>query len=266
MTRIQEKFQQLKSQKESALISYIMVGYPSENATLKAVRGLVEGGVDIIELGFPFSDPIADGPTIQMASTHSLNNGTQINDFFSIVKKIRKESEIPLVLMTYTNILYNQTYQKFIKRAKDAGIDGLILPDMAIEESRKYVMAAKKNDMDTIFLVSPNTEKKRLKEIIKNTSGFLYMVAVFGTTGVQTKIHKYTIEALKNTRKIAKGLIPVGVGFGISNEKDVQKYVSSGADAVIVGSANIKIMENTPSNRIQSRIKTFTRKLKNKTL
>jgi tryptophan synthase alpha chain len=119
-----------------------------------------EGGADIIELGFPFSDPIADGPTIQMASTHSLNNGTQINDFFSIVKKIRKESEIPLVIMTYTNILYNQTYQKFIKRAKDAGIDGLILPDMAIEESRKYVMAAKKNDMDTIFLVSPNTEKK----------------------------------------------------------------------------------------------------------
>ena len=111
MTRIQEKFQQLKSQKESALISYIMVGYPSENATLTAVRGLIEGGADIIELGFPFSDPIADGPTIQMASTHSLNKGTQINDFFSIVKKIRKESEIPLVLMTYTNILYNQTYQ-----------------------------------------------------------------------------------------------------------------------------------------------------------
>ena len=265
MSRIKEKFNQLKSNKETALISYIMSGYPSEKATLSAVRGLIQGGADIIELGFPFSDPIADGPTIQMASTESLNKGTQINNFFTIVKKIRKESDIPLVLMTYTNILYNQTYQKFILRAKQAGIDGLILPDMAIEESSEYVKAAKKIGMDTIFLVSPNTENNRLKNIIKSTSGFLYMVTVFGTTGVQNKIHKYTIDALKNTKNAAKGRIPVGVGFGISTEKDVQKYVSSGADAVIVGSANIKIMENTPVNKIQSRIAAFTKKLKNKT-
>jgi tryptophan synthase alpha chain len=265
MSRIKEKFNQLKSNRETALISYIMTGYPSEKTTLSAVRGLIQGGADIIELGFPFSDPIADGPTIQMASTESLNSGTKIDNFFSIVKKIRKESDIPLVLMTYTNILYNQTYQKFISRAKRAGIDGLILPDMAIEESKEYVKAAKKIGIDTIFLVSPNTEKDRLKKIIKSTSGFLYMVAVFGTTGVQTKIHKYTIDALKNTKNTAKGKIPVGVGFGISTEKDVQKYVSSGADAVIVGSANIKIMENTPTNKIQSKIATFTKKLKNKT-
>ena len=167
--------------------------------------------------------------------------------------------------MTYTNILYNQTYQKFITRAKDAGIDGLILPDMAIEESKEYIKAAKKNKMDTIFLVSPNTENDRLKKIINSTSGFLYMVAVFGTTGVQTKIHKYTIDALKKTKRSARGKIPVGIGFGISTEKDVQKYVSSGADAVIVGSANIKIMENTPVSKIQNRIAAFTKKLKNKT-
>ena len=265
MSRIQDKFNQLKSNNEAALISYIMAGYPSEKATLSAVRGLIRGGTDIIELGFPFSDPIADGPTIQMASTESLNNGTKIDDFFTIVKKIRKESDIPLVLMTYTNILYNQTYQKFISRAKEAGIDGLILPDMAIEESDEYVKAAKKNDMDTIFLVSPNTENNRLKKIIKSTSGFLYMVAVFGTTGVQTKIHKYTIDALKNTKKTANGKIPVGVGFGVSTEKDVQKYVSYGANAVIVGSANIKIMENTPANKIYSRIKVFTKRLKKET-
>ena len=265
MSRIKEKFNQLKSNNESALISYIMVGYPSEKATLSAVRGLIQGGADIIELGFPFSDPIADGPTIQMASTKSLNGGTQIDNFFAIVKKIRKESSIPLVLMTYTNILYNQTYQKFILRAKQAGIDGLILPDMSIEESNEYVKVAKKTGMDTIFLVSPNTENDRLKKIIKLTSGFLYMVAVFGTTGVQTKIHKYTIDALKSTKITAKGKIPVGIGFGVSTEKDVQKYVSSGADAVIVGSANIKIIENTPANKIQSRIAIFTKKLKNKT-
>jgi tryptophan synthase alpha chain len=127
------------------------------------------------------------------------------------------------------------------------------------------VKAAKKSGMDTIFLVSPNTKNDRLKEIIKITSGFLYMVAVFGTTGVQTKIHKYTIDALKNTKYTAKGKIPVGVGFGISTEKDVQKYVSLGADAVIVGSANIKIMETTPTNKIENKISVFTKKLKNKT-
>ena len=245
-------------------MSYIMVGYPSESATLSAIRGLVKGGADIIELGFPFSDPIADGPVIQKASTGSLNNGIKIEKFFKLVKKIRSETNIPLILMTYTNILYKQGYQKFIKTAKNAGIDGLILPDMAIEESKGYLLAAKKQKMDTIFLVSPNTQKNRLSKIAKATSGFLYMVAVFGTTGIQTKIHQYTIDALKSTKRTVKN-VPVGVGFGISNEKDVKKYVSVGADAVIVGSANIKIMENTPKSKLEGTVFRFTKKLKRQT-
>ncbi len=264
MSRIKEKFSELKSKKEKALVSYIMVGYPSENATLSAIRGLVKGGVDIIELGFPFSDPIADGPIIQKASTGSLNNGIKIEKFFKLVKKIRRETNIPLILMTYTNILYNQGYQKFIKNAKNAGIDGLILPDMAIEEAMGYLSAAKKQKMDTIFLVSPNTQKDRLLKIAKATSGFLYMVAVFGTTGIQTKIHQYTLNALKSTKRTIKD-VPIGVGFGISNEKDVRKYVSVGADAVIVGSANIKIMENTPKSKLEGAIFRFTKKLKRQT-
>ena len=264
MSRIKEKFSELKSKKEKALVSYIMVGYPSESATLSAIRGLVKGGADIIELGFPFSDPIADGPVIQKASTGSLNNGIKIEKFFKLVKKIRRETNIPLILMTYTNILYKQGYQKFIKNAKNAGIDGLILPDMAIEESKGYLLAAKKQKMDTIFLVSPNTQKNRLSKIAKATSGFLYMVAVFGTTGIQTKIHQYTIDALKSTKRRVKN-VPVGVGFGISNEKDVKKYVSVGADAVIVGSANIKIMETTPKSKLEGTIFRFTKKLKDQT-
>jgi tryptophan synthase alpha chain len=264
MSRIKEKFNELSSKKEKALVSYIMTGYPSENATLAAVRGLVKGGADIIELGFPFSDPIADGPIIQKASTGSLNSGIKIGDFFNLVKKIRKETDIPLILMTYTNILYKQGYQKFINRAKNAGIDGLILPDMAIEEAKGYLSAAKSQKMDTIFLVSPNTRKSRLAKIAKVTSGFLYMVAVFGTTGIQTKIHQYTIDALKSTKRSVES-IPVGIGFGISNEKDVKKYVSVGADAVIVGSANIKIMENTPVSKLEKKIYSFTKKLKNQT-
>ena len=264
MSRIKEKFNELKSRKEKALVSYIMAGYPSENSTLTAVRGLVRGGADIIELGFPFSDPIADGPIIQKASTVSLNNGIMIEKFFKLVKKIRNETNIPLILMTYTNILYKQGYQKFIKKAKNAGIDGLILPDMAIEEAKMYLAAAKSQKMDTIFLVSPNTQKDRLSKIAKETSRFLYMVAGFGTTGVQTKIHQYTINALKSTKRSVKS-IPVGVGFGISNEKDVKKYVSVGADAVIVGSANIKIMESTAISKLEKKIYLFTKKLKAQT-
>ena len=135
---------------------------------------------------------------------------------------------------------------------------------MAIEESKGYLLAAKKQKMDTIFLVSPNTQKNRLSKIAKATSGFLYMVAVFGTTGIQTKIHQYTIDALKSTKRTVKN-VPVGVGFGISNEKDVKKYVSVGADAVIVGSANIKIMENTPKSKLEGTVFRFTKKLKHQT-
>lgn len=242
-----------------------MVGYPSHKDTLSAIRGLIEGGADIIELGFPFSDPLADGPVIQHASTISLEKGTKMTQFLSLVKQIRKESQIPLVLMTYANILYHKGYEKFFQMAHDVGLDGIITPDMTVEESKEYLRAAKKHHLDTIFLVSPNTSKSRLQEIVKQTTGFLYLVAVFGTTGVQNKIQSYTISALKETKKIAKGKVPVGIGFGISTPDDIKSYVKRGADAAIVGSALIKIIEKTPSAKIQSTIAKFTRQLKSAT-
>ena len=264
MSRIKEKFAELKAKNEKALISYIMVGFPNQRATLSAVKGLVKGGTDIIELGFPFSDPLADGPVIQNASTVSLDKGTKINNFFSLVKKIRKMTDLPLVLMTYTNILYARGYPKFISEAKKAGIDGFILPDMSIEESKEYLNAAK-GKTDTIFLVSPNTNKKRIRKIAKSTSGFLYLVAVHGTTGVKTGIKKYTIKAIKDVKKQTKAKIPVGVGFGVSTPADVKKFISVGADAVIVGSAFLKLIEKTPQNKLEQKITTFTRSLKKQT-
>ena len=213
MSKIQNKFSELKSKKEKALIAYIMVGFPNETGTMSAIRGLIKGGADIIELGFPFSDPIADGPVIQNASTISLSKGTKLQQFFKIIKKIRKETNIPLILMTYTNILYHQGYNEFMKNAKKAGIDGLILPDMSVEESNNYLDAAKRNKMDTIFLISPNTSKERIKKILKATSGFLYLVSIFGTTGMRTKIQQYTIDAIKKTKKIVNKKIPIGIGL-----------------------------------------------------
>jgi len=265
MSKIKEKFAELKAKNQKALISYIMVGFPNEKATISTVRGLVKGGADIIELGFPFSDPIADGPVIQNASTISLKKGAKVSKFFSIVKKIRKETDIPLVLMTYTNILYHKGYPKFISEARRAGIDGFILPDMSIEESKEYLKAAK-NNADTIFLISPNTSKTRVQKIAKVSTGFLYLVAVYGTTGVKTGIKKYTIKAIKDVKKQTKGKIPVGVGFGVSTPKDVKKYIKVGADAVIVGSAYLKLIEKTPQNKLESKIASFTKSLKKQTI
>jgi tryptophan synthase alpha chain len=265
MSRIKEKFSELESRNEKCLISYIMVGYPNEHVTLSTIRGLVSGGVDMIELGFPFSDPLADGPTIQNASAISLEGGMKINNFFLLVEKIRKITDIPLLLMTYTNILYNKGYQKFISDAKKAGIDGFILPDMSIEESSAYLKAAK-GITDTVFLISPNTSKDRINKIANATTGFLYLVAVYGTTGIKSEIKNYTLKAIKNVKKQTKGKIPLGVGFGVSTPADVKKYLSVGADAVIVGSAFLKIIEKTPKNQIEKKIELFTKSLKKETL
>ncbi len=265
MSRIKEKFAELEARKEKALISYIMAGFQNEKATISTIRGLVKGGVDIIELGFPFSDPIADGPVIQNASTISLEKGTKIAKFFSLVKKIRKQTDIPLVLMTYTNILYSKGYTKFISEAKKAGIDGFILPDMSIEESKEYIQAAK-NKVDTIFLISPNTSNTRIQKISKASSGFLYLVAVFGTTGIKTGIKKYTLDAIKQVKKQTKGKIPIGIGFGVSTPEDVKKYIKAGADAVIVGSVYLKLIEKTPQNKLESKITSFTKSLKKQTI
>jgi len=265
MSRIQDKFKEIYSKNEKALIGYLMTGYPNEKDTISAIHGLIKGGVDIIELGFPFSDPLADGPVIQNASTVSLNKGTKLDKFFKILKQVRHETKIPLVLMTYTNILYSHGYKKFLSKAKSLGIDGIILPDMSIEESSEYIKAARKNHIDTIFLVSPNTSKERIKKIAKAATGFLYLVSMYGTTGMQGKIQKYTIDAVKNTKKIVNGEIPVGVGFGVSSASDVKRFVSLGADAVIVGSAFLRLIENTRSNKIESRLASFTRQLKQAT-
>ncbi len=264
MNRIKEKFAELESKNQKALISYIMAGFPNQKATMSAVRGLVSGGADIIELGFPFSDPLADGHVIQNASTASLQHGTKIAGFFDMVKKIRAETDIPLVLMTYTNILYHYGYAKFIAKARHAGIDGFILPDMSIEESKEYLKAA--NDVDTIFLISPNTSKSRVQKIARVSSGFLYLVAVFGTTGARTGIKRYTLDAIKQVKGQTRGMIPVGVGFGVSTPEDVKRYVRAGADAVIVGSAYLRLIKDTRQDKLQSKIASYTHSLKKQTI
>ena len=262
MSRIKDKFLELAARNQKALIAYVMVGYPSKKSTILAVRGLVKGGADIIELGMPFSDPLADGPVIQNASMVSLQNGITLKQFFDVVKKIRKETSVPLILMTYTNLLYRKGYKKFIFMAKKAGIDGFILPDMSIEESKEYLKATHKNNADAIFLISPNTNNQRLKKISKVCSGFLYLVSLYGTTGKQQKIQQYTVNAIKNAKKIVNKTIPIAVGFGVSNPSQARKFIKLGADGVIVGSAFLRLIENLPTEKIESKIESFARSLK----
>ena len=262
MTRIKNKFLELKSKNQKALIAYVVAGYPDESGTILEVRGLIKGGADIIELGLPFSDPLADGPVIQNASHLALKRGINLTKFLNLVKKIRKETDLPLVIMTYTNLLYRHGYDKFISLAKKAGIDGFILPDMPIEESKEYLKAVRKSKVDAIFLISPNTSKERIKKIVKSSSGFLYLVSVYGTTGKQQEIQQYTINAIKNTKRIVKGKIPLGVGFGVSNQRQARFIIECGADAVIVGSAFLRLIESLPQKKIESSIASFTKNLK----
>ena len=257
MTKIDSVFTQARQKKTRVLVTYVMAGFPNTRSTISAVKGMLKGGADIIELGFPFSDPLADGPVIQNASLMSINSGFSLDKFFTMVRAIRKFTNTPLVLMTYSNIFYKNGFEKTISCAAKAGIDGFIIPDLPIEESDLYLKTAKKYKCDTIFLISPNTSLSRIKQIAKLSTGFLYMVAVYGTTGTRKSIPKYTPKAIARACKITFKMIPLGVGFGIRTPLDASRYVSFGADAIIIGSALVKLIQKTPANMIESSMTRF---------
>ncbi|MDI1495834.1 MAG: Tryptophan synthase subunit alpha [Cenarchaeum symbiont of Oopsacas minuta] len=263
MSRTTECFKKLRLDGRKALISYVMAGYPNVSGTIEMIDGMIAGGSDIIEIGFPFSDPLADGSAIQRASSVSLNNGMNLKTYFEIVHKVRQmHPNVPLFMMTYANILYSYGYKKIVIDATSAGLDGFIIPDISPEESLEYRTIAKKNGLETVFLVSPNTDKVRLDKIILISTGFLYMVAVYGTTGARTKIDSYTLKVIREAKKSIGTKIPIGAGFGIRTAKDAKMYAEAGADAVIIGSAYIKMVKDGDNRSLKYRTAKFTRKIK----
>jgi tryptophan synthase alpha chain len=231
--------------KEHLLICYAVAGYPDTKTSKEIVSAMINSGADIIEIGLPFSDPIADGPIIQEASFTALTRGITPDKSLEIVKDIRKEfPNTPIVAMTYSNIILKAGLRKFMKKAKDSGIDGFILPDMPIEESDEYIKEASRLNLATIFLVSPNTNEERLHAIASKSSGFLYLVSVYGTTGIRKSFEDSTARYVEDTKKIVGSSIPIAVGFGISNPSHVKFMINAGADAVIVASAIINIIKN----------------------
>ncbi len=263
-SRIEGAFSRLSRTKEGALICYIVAGYPNVKTTGEVIDALVAGGADIIELGIPFSDPIADGPTIQQASHAALEKGVTPEKALALAKAVRKKHpDLPLLVMTYSNIFVRAGWDNFISRCKAAGIDGFILPDMPVEEASEYLPKAREHGMATVFLASPNTSDERLQKIIENSSGFMYLVSVYGTTGARRAFEDYTKSAVQRTRQAAAGKIPVGVGFGISTPAHARFMMQAGADAIIVGSAIVDRISKARNRRAMLKdLKGFAASLK----
>jgi len=252
--RISDKFSELKKKKEGALIAYICAGDPTPDATKEYVTALVRGGADIIELGLPFSDPTADGPTIQAGIERALNGGMTPDIYFRTVASLKMH--IPLVVMTYYNIIFKRGLEKFVKDCSASGISGIIVPDLPPEESGELAGFCKKNDVDLIFLVAPTTTNERLKRILTEGKGFIYLVARLGVTGARSDVAASTRELIERVITTT----PKAVGFGISNGKQAAEIIRSGADGVIVGSAFVDIIAS--GKDVPARLEALARELK----
>jgi tryptophan synthase alpha chain len=243
MSTIKGVFEKTKAQGEGALIGYVTAGDPKPELTPQIADALIKGGVDILELGLPFSDPIADGPTIQAASVRALAAGTTPMKVLEIARQVRRSHDVPVVIMTYYNPVFKMGLKKFCSFAKESLVDGIIVPDLPVEEADDYREAAAQAGLDTIFLAAPSTTNARLGKIVAASSGFLYLVSHFGVTGTQTAIADSTLKLVKRVLPFTTGKISLAVGFGVSKPEHVARLIGAGADGVIVGSAFINIVQ-----------------------
>ena len=234
MNRIDNLFKTLREQRKKAFIVYITAGYPSLDATEKLIVTLARSGVDLIEIGIPFSDPLADGPTIQKSSYQALLKGARVKSILRTVKKARAKTTIPFVFMTYYNPVLHYGARNFVRDSKAAGVDGVIIPDLPPEEAGSVISSARKKDFSTIFLAAPTSTKERLVSIAKASSGFIYYVSLTGVTGVRKRLPADIVDNVKRLKRNSKK--PVCVGFGVSTPVQARR-VSRLADGVIVGSA-----------------------------
>ncbi len=241
MSSIKNTFHRLRKKNEAALIPYIMAGDPDLTTTKTLIHEMEKAGCDIIELGAPFSDPLADGPTIQKAAIRSLVHHTSIADVLALVADVRKTSAIPLILMTYYNLIFRYGEERFVNDAVAAGLDGIILPDLPPEESGDLQAFARKAGLDMIFLLAPTSTEERIKLVCRLSQGFIYYVSLTGVTGARAGVQASVQDSLRKIKQVTDK--PVSVGFGISTPDQAAQVAHWGADGVIVGSALVKIVE-----------------------
>lgn len=253
MSNIRKAFENGK-----AFIPFITCGYPDLETTGKVVRAAVENGADIIELGIPFSDPTAEGPVIQKANICALAGGVTTDKIFDFVRELRRDVKIPLVFMTYANVVFSYGTEKFIKTCCEIGIDGIIIPELPFEEKDEFEPTCDKYGVDLISLIAP-TSDKRIATIAKNAKGFIYVVSSLGVTGTRSEITTDIGSIVKVIRENTD--VPCAVGFGISTPAQAQKMASL-SDGAIVGSAIIKIIEKDPKNAAEA-VGKYVREMKN---
>ena len=260
MSRIQGRFEALAKAKRKALIPYIMAGDPHPSLTVPLMHGLVEAGADIIEFGVPFSDPMADGPVVQRSGERALKHGVGLKDVLSLVRKFReKDKATPVVLMGYANPIEAMGLEKFAAAAKTAGVDGVIVVDYPPEECLEFSTLMKKNDIDPVFLLAPTSTKKRIDEVARSGSGYLYYVSLRGVTGAANIDVSEIKEKIPLIRKATK--MPIGVGFGIRDAESA-KRIAQTADAVVIGSRIIQEIENGRPEDAVLRVKNFLKPIR----
>jgi len=254
MSRIATTFQTLKTKGEKALIAYLMAGDPDPQRALAYFEALVRGGTDVIEIGVPFSDPVADGPVIQAAGVRALKAHTGWDAVFSLVEALRVQTEVPLVLMGYYNPIFVYGEEALIGRCQASGVDGLIVPDLPLEEGAKLNEAAQASGIDVVCLATPETSEARLEQLAQASHGFLYVVGRYGVTGNEQTLDSATTTLVKRVRSTVDSL-PLAVGFGLSTPEHLHAVFAAGADAAVVGSALVQqVGNNVDPSVLQQRV------------
>lgn len=259
MNRLKDCFATLGKQQKKALVTFITAGDPDLAATEEMVHLLEEAGADIIELGMPFSDPMADGPTIQLSSERALAAGTTLEGVLASVRKVRSTSAIPIILMGYLNPIHAYGYGRFARDAAEAGVDGVLLVDMPPEEADEFIEFANKHGLNVIFLLTPTSDKARIATVSKLGRGFLYYVTVTGVTGARQDVSATLTAELDRIRNKIK--LPIVAGFGISTPQQAAD-VAALADGVVVGSAIVKLFQQYSGKKLKSEVKRFVGELK----
>ncbi|HAA32566.1 MAG TPA: tryptophan synthase subunit alpha [Cyanobacteria bacterium UBA8553] len=260
MTSVSDRFQSLRHSSQCALIPFITAGDPDLNTTAQALRLLDQSGADLIELGVPYSDPLADGPTIQAAATRALQRGVRLDDVLEMLKAVTPDLKAPLILFTYYNPILNRGIELFLKQIADVGVQGLVVPDLPLEEAQLLLKPAAEIGIEVVLLVAPTSPKERIEAIAQQSQGFIYLVSVTGVTGIRSQLEARVPHLLQQMRTVTDK--PIGVGFGISEPQQAQQVKNWGADAVIVGSAFVKRLADSPPAEGLSVIGEFCQNLK----
>ncbi|MGB2926838.1 MAG: tryptophan synthase subunit alpha [Limnothrix sp.] len=260
MTSVSERFHSLRQAGQCALIPFITAGDPDLATTEKAIKILDAAGADFIELGVPYADPLADGPTIQAAATRALSRGVTLGAVLDIVKRVTAEITAPIILFTYYNPIFYRGVDAFMAQVAAAGVKGLVIPDLPLEESDAVLKSATAHNLELTLLVAPTSPTERIEAIAKASQGFIYLVSVTGVTGARTAVASRVEELLPKLRSVTDQ--PIGVGFGVSDPEQAKQLKDWGADGVIVGSAIVKRLATGTAEEGLDAVKTFCESLK----